>query len=699
METGGSTDLALDVEDAGTPPSDRAFRPDIQGLRAVAVGLVVLYHFGGSTQLFPGGFIGVDVFFVISGFVITGLLLRERTRHRAGVLLDFSARRARRIIPAVTLVILVTVLATYHWLGALRGNEVAGDGRWSAVFLANVHFISQGTNYFQALVPPSPLLHLWSLAVEEQFYLAFPLVFLLLVGLAPRGRWRRGLVAGLAAIIVASFALSVVQTSGDPTVAYFSPFTRAWELTTGALLAVLAPRLGRLSPTAGAAMSWIGLLVILGGALSLGAATPFPGSAALVPVLGAGLVLVGGLVAAPRRGAELVLGSWIGLRGGEISYSLYLWHFPVIIIAEQQISARLHLTTRAGLLVLSIALAVASTFLLENPIRHATALRRSRSLSLGIGAALIALVLAVCSVLLAGHSATRTSGRVPGPTHPGLGRLAAEITEAARSTSLPDPMVPPLLDVPATPLHPPTIPDRCIADSAATPWVPLCTFGDPAARRTLVLMGDSQANAWSGAVLEVAKAEHLRLVIVAMNGCQPWYLDSGSSAGERSCAAFRRRSLARVASVHPSAILLAGNKSHGFTSAQNAAGLSRLLEALAPIGAHVTVLGPVPWFAGEYVGPPPAECAARFGDDLGRCSLSTSTLRRSFGDFDVAMRTTAERRGASYLEVDRLFCTTTTCPVAIGHRFVYQDRVHMTWQYSSHIGRALDALLAPMLFG
>ena len=697
MDLRATTEIAATADDAGTPPSDRPFRPDIQGLRALAVALVVVYHFSGSMEIVPGGFIGVDVFFVISGFVISGLLLRERDGRRTGVLVDFYARRARRIIPAVTVVILVTVIATYHWLGVLRGNEVAGDGRWSAVFLANFHFISQGTNYFQALVPPSPLLHLWSLAVEEQFYLAFPLLFLGLVALAPEGRWRRTVVIGLLVVVGASLALSIAQTQSDPTVAYFSPFTRAWELATGSVLAVMTPALRRLRPLQGVWLSWLGLSIILAGAIGFSASTPYPGSAALVPVVGASLVIVGGLVAPPRRGAEVVLGGWIGLRGGEISYSLYLWHFPVIIIAEQQISSRLHLTTRAGLLVISVLLAIASTYMIENPIRHARRLRSSRALSLGLGASLVALVLVVCSVLLGAHSAGRSVGRLPGPAHPSLARLSAEISAATKVSHLPNPMVPSLLDVPATALHPPSIPDRCIADSAAVAWVPLCILGDTNGRQTLVLLGDSQANAWSGAVEQVALDEHLRLAVVAMNGCQPWHLPTGRSAGEQSCAAFRRRAISRVIALHPSAILIAGNKAHGFTSAQNAAGLSRLLVSLSSTHASVTVLGSIPWFAGNYRGLPPAECAARFADDVQRCSLGVETLHSSFGGFEAAMSAAASRHGARYQPVLDLFCTELSCPVAIGHRFVYQDRVHMTWQYSSFIGRALDKLLTPAL--
>ncbi|MGP0108670.1 MAG: acyltransferase family protein, partial [Acidimicrobiales bacterium] len=169
--------LLASGDEAGTAPGDRKFRPDVEGLRAVAVGLVVLYHAG--VPRLTGGYVGVDVFFVISGFVITGLLLRERSGTGRTSILGFYARRVRRILPAATLVIVATVAAAYVVLGVVSGNFVADDGRWAAVFLANFHFEAVGTNYLSASLPPSPLQNFWTLSVEEQFYVVFPTLFLL----------------------------------------------------------------------------------------------------------------------------------------------------------------------------------------------------------------------------------------------------------------------------------------------------------------------------------------------------------------------------------------------------------------------------------------------------------------------------------------------------------------------------------------
>jgi len=195
-----------------TPEVKRAreFRPDVAGLRGIAVLLVVLFH-AGLSQV-SGGFVGVDVFFVISGFVITGVLLREHERTKGTSLLAFYARRARRILPAGTIVIIVTVLISYHWLGFIAGNQVAEDDKAAALFYANFHFISLSTNYFTSRLPPSPLQHYWSLSVEEQFYLVYPTIFLCVALVWRRLPIVRKLAVVLLVIIGASFVLSVVRT-------------------------------------------------------------------------------------------------------------------------------------------------------------------------------------------------------------------------------------------------------------------------------------------------------------------------------------------------------------------------------------------------------------------------------------------------------------------------------------------------------
>ena len=277
---------------------DRWFRPDIARLRAVAVALVVLFH-AGVTQL-GGGFVGVDVFFVLSGFLITGLLLRERESRGSTSLPNFYARRVRRILPAATLVLTVTIVASYQWLGFLRANVVAADGQWTALFAANLHFAIQGTQYLNQLAPPSPLQHYWSLAVEEQFYLVWPLLLLIVAKLGRPETMRARLTVVLGAIILVSFAWSVVQTSQDANTAFFSPLTRAWELAIGALLAVSVPLLLRLPARLGPWLSWIGLAGIVVSAFLLNGDTSFPGYAAALPVLGAALAVAGGTGQARR---------------------------------------------------------------------------------------------------------------------------------------------------------------------------------------------------------------------------------------------------------------------------------------------------------------------------------------------------------------------------------------------------------------
>jgi peptidoglycan/LPS O-acetylase OafA/YrhL len=378
---------------AGSAPGDREFRPDVQGLRAVAILLVVLFH--ADVPRLGGGFVGVDVFFVISGFVITGLLLRERETTGSTSIPRFYARRVRRIIPMATLVIIVVVIASYHFLGAVDAGSVANDGKWASIFLANVHFAAEGTNYLSATAPPSPLQNYWSLAVEEQFYLVYPALFLLITWRGRHSAVRSRMVTVLLVVIGASLALSVLQTGTNPAVAFFSPLTRAWELALGGLVALSTGFLRRLPRAAGAGLSWLGIAAVVVSGFVFTTATPYPGSAVVLPVVGTALVIAGG-TARPAWGAELLLGrrplQWLGL----ISYSLYLWHWPILIIAaERRGSTTLPLSDNLLLLLVALALSIVSYLLIENPFRHWSFLVSRRWVSIALGACLVAATLGV----------------------------------------------------------------------------------------------------------------------------------------------------------------------------------------------------------------------------------------------------------------------------------------------------------------
>jgi peptidoglycan/LPS O-acetylase OafA/YrhL len=391
------------VADQGPAVSDR-FRPDIEGMRAVAVGLVLLYH--GFHAPFTGGFVGVDVFFVISGFLITNLLLHEKARTGGISVSRFYARRVRRILPAATLVVLATVFASYRWLGFIAGNEIADDAKWAAVFTANIHFGLLGTDYLGSKLPPSPLQHMWSLGVEEQFYLVWPALLLALMVLVKGARQRIALAISLPVIIGVSVAWSVIQTGSNATWAYFSPLTRAWELALGALVAVLATVAARVRP------SWLiellslcGIGGIIVSALVLNSSTHYPGSAVILPVVSTALLIAAGC-ANPRTlvGRALAVGpmQWIGAR----SYSLYLWHWPFLIIAAEYLGHDLSAMQSTGLLVLAVAATAITYRLIENPVRGARVLATRTTLTLAIGVVLIVVTVATAQWQIATHYGT-----------------------------------------------------------------------------------------------------------------------------------------------------------------------------------------------------------------------------------------------------------------------------------------------------
>ncbi|MDT5067611.1 MAG: hypothetical protein QOK02_3766 [Mycobacterium sp.] len=382
----------------------RVFRPDIEGLRAVAVGLVLLYH--GFNVPVTGGFVGVDVFFVISGFLITSLLLREHSKTGRVSIFDFYARRVRRILPASALVVVATVLAANHFLGFIAGNSVATDAKWTAVFAANIHFALIGTDYLGSQLPPSPLQHMWSLGVEEQFYLVWPALFLLLVVIIRGARHRTALAGALVIVGGASLAWSVIETMSNGTWAYFSPFTRAWELALGALVAVLTPTIARLKPVwASEVLGLFGVIGIVISGLMLTSSMPYPGSAVALPVVSTALVITAGCANTKTVVARVLSVrpmQWLGAR----SYSLYLWHWPILIIAAQYAGHDLSVWQNAGLLLLAVFASALTYRLVENPVRRARVLISRTGLSLAVGALLIVATIAIAQWQIAAHYGT-----------------------------------------------------------------------------------------------------------------------------------------------------------------------------------------------------------------------------------------------------------------------------------------------------
>jgi len=359
-------------------------RNDIQGLRALAVTLVILCHLEFQNKAFRGGFIGVDVFFVISGYIITSLLIREYS-HNANEnsgygwisLRAFYFRRVKRIIPAASLVIITTVASSSFLFNSVKSGWIRHDGFFASIFLANINLIQQKTDYFSQSLAQSPLEHYWSLSVEEQFYLIIP--FLILVAVSFHGIsvgklkfwWERRVILLLAIITLISFVWSIIQTPNNPQSAYFSTLTRAWEIGVGAILALIAfQKESRISKKFANLIASFCLITILISSFVFDSNSRFPGYAAFIPVFATALLIdVGG------RNSENFVSRLLAVRPlvyvGEISFSLYLWHLPIIVILGQNFQLVKNPALQSAILILiTFTLTVATFYFVEKPCRN-----------------------------------------------------------------------------------------------------------------------------------------------------------------------------------------------------------------------------------------------------------------------------------------------------------------------------------------
>ena len=696
----------------------RTFRPDVEGLRAVAVGLVVLYHCNG---VIPGGYVGVDIFFVISGFLITSQLVRELTRTGTISLRGFYARRVRRILPAATVTTVATILMAGVLLPPLAALRVFDDARAAALFGANFHFAAVGADYFSNGLPPSPLQHYWSLSVEEQFYVVWPLLLAVSslawvrvrrcsaghgIEVAARAaRPRISLVVAVLGVVTAlSFICSVQMTRHAPTEAYYSILSRGWELAAGALVALSLPVTGKLDRRLAVGLSWLGLGCIVLAASTFGASTSFPGAAALLPVAGAAAIIAAGAAASRRWGAESMLGVPPLQKLGGLSYSWYLWHWPVLILAPAVLGHSLSTLEALAMAALSLIIALLSFLLVERPIRRMTVLVRRPLLGIATGAALIATTMTAAA--LAGTGAgSLTSGQPVAPPSGGSGgqltpaQLALDLTEGAQTRQVPSNLTPSLT---AAALDRPLVADDgCLAPNPAVSNGP-CVFGDRSSHNSVVLFGDSHAAAWFPALNLISQQNHWRLVVLTKSGC-PAAAVGVIRYGRvfASCPVWRRYAERRITAIHPKLLVIAFSEYLGgviplgggpvgsvSTWMRGTAATFRLLRRAA---VHVVFISDPPKLR---QGAP--DCVSAHLSNVQACDVSRGA---AVGAPEVrsAELALAASDGITPINPLQWFCTATVCPMIVGNILIYSDAQHMDPQWSRFVAPVLSGVITPLV--
>jgi peptidoglycan/LPS O-acetylase OafA/YrhL len=702
------------------------FRLDIEGLRAVAVLAVVLFH--AAVPGVGGGFVGVDVFFVISGFLITGLLWREANTTGTVGLRRFYGARARRLLPASATVGVITMIASVVLLPPLQVKNVIWDGITSALYVGNYWFIMRGVDYFGGHRPPSPFQHYWSLGVEEQFYLVWPALIIGTAWLIRRARRRtraeatssqRPYLVVLALTAAVSFAMSLVVTYVMPAAAFFSLPTRAWQLAVGGLVALTVVRWQQLSPRAAAITGWAGLALILLACTQLSATTLYPGIAALLPTVGAALVIGAGC-ATPLQGCGRVLGLSPMRAIGRISYSWYLWHWPVLLLAPALLGHPLGLAARVAAALVSGGLAVLTLRFIENPLRFATAVRGSPGRSLALGGVATAVAVCVGLALLVvvptpvGRGAPAAALNVTTTPMPigsdaaaydaavqhAFAQVQAAVAASADLRAVPSNLDPPFADVAAE--QNAYMGEGCLRQPLQG-GQPECATGDTASTTTVALVGDSHAAMWNPAFQRAATQRRWRLETLTKMACPLMQESPATNPFRRlvedfeKCEQWRGHILARLRTEHPRLVVVSMWRGYGsgggyewgssFNSYNPAwlDGLTRLVQQLRGTGAKVLVLGPIP---DPHLEVP--TCLSAHLDDATACSPSRSSAVNKAGT--AAESAAAEAGGGQYADLTELFCTRDRCPVIVGNSLVYLDWTHLTHEHSQLLAPAIGAL-------
>ena len=761
-DSGRAPRLRTPIAPAAAPPAvdglvlSGTFLPDIEGLRAVAVLLVLVYH--AKFDLFSGGLIGVDVFFVLSGFLITSLLLREMASTGTVSLANFWARRARRLLPASGLVIVFTLLAGRVVLDGLTQADLGHDAIAACLFVANIRFWHVGTDYLAGGLPESGLLHFWSLAVEEQFYMIWPWLLLGMVKVARLKRWALGTVMAL--IAAGSLAWCVWATYGDArwhSWAFFMLPARAWELMAGALLALAGGHLwrllGRVADTVSASLGWLGLGAIVGMSVAYRSTPLFPGYITAIPVVATVLLIHAG-TATPDAGPAVLLRTrpmqWIGAR----SYAIYLWHFPLLVLAGQQwgegrLIEGLPVGTRLAVLAASIVAAALSYQLVENPVRFAKSLTANPARSLAMGAWIALIGLGGAALLINNpppESAGAAAAEVTLATLPADGTTATSTTIASVVTEVIDSAVDTTSTSSTTTTEAPHAADASHDNPAAlasliaanrpalengvtTAKVPSnlspslgnsrndlpqiydngcildvgnnqpqnCIYGDAGGSVTIVLFGDSHAAQWMPAMHKVAVNNGWRLIIHTKKACPTAEIPTDKDPNGTDCMVWRQRVIDQIGSMHPDLVVMSAYryKQVGAAAGRDPdtvwkEGIDLTVSKVRPLTDHLLLLG---------------DSATPLEDVPSCLSGNLSNVPRCMNSRDGAVRPgrlavereVAIKYDADFIPTSDWMCTDSACPVIVGNTLMYRDNSHITATASLFLAPYVDAALKSVL--
>jgi peptidoglycan/LPS O-acetylase OafA/YrhL len=682
------------------------FRTDLEGLRGVAILLVLLFH--ARVPGFDGGFVGVDVFFVLSGFLITGLLLREHERVGRIDLGAFYARRARRILPAAAVVLVATMILSWFLLAPLDLPRVAGDAVAAALSVGNIRFAAGATDYFGTDLAPSPIIHYWSLGVEEQFYLLWP-ALLILATRSRRPRMAAGLL--LAGVAIFSYLAAFVLTDAAPAWAFYSLPTRAWQLALGGLVAVGAGRLNGIPDRVAVPLGWIGLGAILAALVVIVPGTPYPGLAALLPTLGSAAVILAGV----RRLSVSSLLAVPGLRFlGRISYSVYLVHWPILVLpaATLAVGEELPIAVRVALAALSVVVGWASFRWVEQPIHRGARFAWRPSRTLAAAGVAMALTVAFCGSLGFAASAGIEQG---GPAVADAGTMApptASATAAIEATASAGDATSPSPIPTATPRGPQPLPanvrpslraaggdaetleaDGCLLGQPQTK-PPNCVYGNKHGTFTVALVGDSHAAHWFPAILAIANARGWRLMPFIKLSCRFLDMSLYSHWYQRmytECDTWRRLVVTKLRAIKPDLVIEASIRDRVTSDATDkdqvhqGEAMARLLNQV-PGAKAIIVDTPI----SKYNVP---TCLSSHRSDVRPCETTRSfALGPSPG---IVEATAATALGATLIDMTPLLCPGDPCPVVINGMIVYRDNQHMTATFAASLRANLEASLPP----